>query len=121
MTLERIRLVSDGELSSDQDRRHLRRFIKAHKDASARLLLMPTEALSTLEVTFNSHNGLLLADAGADPVAITGRLGESTVGRALVHTRKGNEMRALLNEYEILKGAVEEHDYDTKLREQLGE
>lgn len=121
VTLERIRLVDDDELTNKKNRKHLAKFVKDHEDARASLLLVPIAAREDLEVNFQPHNGLLLADAEAEPIAVTGRLGERTVGRALVYTRKGNEMRELLSEYESLKSAVEENDYDSELRKQLAE
>ena len=121
LTLERIRLVADSELTHKRQRGQLANFVKQHEDASATLLLVPIEAVTGLEVSFQPHNGLLLADPQAGTIAVTGRLGEGTVGRALVHTRDGDEVGTLVDEYESLKAAAEENDYDRKLRERLAE
>jgi len=117
--LERIRLVSEEELSDPKERKALVKFIKRHEDASAVLLLCPEEAAESLNNLFRADRGLLLADAEHEPLAVTGKLGEESVGHAVIHTREHPELKKIRREYLRLQECVVAGSHDEEVRKRL--
>jgi hypothetical protein len=117
--LERIRLVTDEELSDRGERARLRGFADLHAGAKATLLLCPRAAAEELEISFQPYRGLLLVDQGADPLAVTGKIGDGSVGRALVYTHETDEVSTIRQEYGRLKMTAKAQD--ELLKAQLAE
>jgi hypothetical protein len=116
---ERIRLVTQDELEAGGRRgEQLEMLIELHENAGVDLLLCRPETIPELELGFSPHVGLLVIDPStATPTAITGKLGDGAIGRAMVYTRKTDEVLEFLDEYTRLQTTAREQNRE--LREQL--
>jgi hypothetical protein len=120
VALERIRLVEDPETLPKRKREKLIRFISEHEDAGGSIFLCPLAVAKERQTQFRSDRGLLLADDEGEPFAVTGKLGEGSVGKAMVFTREHTSLHAIRNEYEDLRERILADELDYGLREQLG-
>jgi len=116
---ERIRIVTEDELEAHGRRREqLEMLIELHEKAGASLLLCRAETVPKLKLGFSPHVGLLVIDAcTATPTAITGKLGDGTIGRAMVYLRRTDEVLEFMEEYTRLKMSAALQNQE--LRDQL--
>jgi hypothetical protein len=119
VTLERIYIVDEKDMDDASFRTNVKEFIGLHEGASATVRLCPRSVAESLECSFQPHRGLFLADSGGEPLAVTGKLGAGSVGRAVVHLRENADVRTLREEYELIAEEVSRGDHDCKLRERL--
>jgi hypothetical protein len=117
--LERIRLVEENELDDAEVQQRLRDLLELHTNSSATLLLCPVKAARKLEISFERYKGLLLVDDDSEPLAVTGKIGDGSVGRALVYTHETDEVGALREEYTQLRRVAKAHDH--RLKQALAE
>jgi len=120
VSLERIRLVESPETLPKRKREKLARFIKEHEDVGGAILLCPMAVAEERQTAFRSDRGLLLADDDEESIAVTGKLGEGSVGKALVFTREHTSLKTIQNEYEDLRERILADELDYGLREELG-
>jgi hypothetical protein len=117
VSLERIRLVDDTEISRRERREQLVDFISRHDDAGATLLLCPVESARDGGTLFYPRMGLLLIDPDNEPTAITGWLGEGRIERAMLYTRETEPLLELKRDYDTLRTGAIKHN--KRLRDEL--
>jgi hypothetical protein len=119
--LERIYVLSQkAQKNLLKDKEALKlfaEFVKRHEKASATLWLCPETARSDF---FQEDRGLILADGGKEPLAVTGVLREGKVGTAFVYTRYQEDVQQLNDEFINLRLRTRSDGHDQRLRKKLG-
>ncbi len=113
---ERVRILTKDDLEAGgRHREQLEMLIKLHDEAGVSLLLCREETIPNLELGFSQHVGLLVVDPYSEtPTAITGKLADGAIGRAMAYLRKTDEVLQFLDEYERLRMTASEQDRELR-------
>jgi hypothetical protein len=114
LSLERIYLVRKATLKDNVERDRL---IGRHEEVSATVLLCRAEQAGK---DFGEEKGMIVADAEAEPMAVTGKLKEGEIGEAFLYTRAQLDVVRLLDQYRRLRSRILANHVDDRLREEHG-
>lgn len=119
--LERIYLVSEEHRESNPKDyvKEVKRLDSEHRKASASLLLCPLDEAKELSLAFVESRGLFLSEGSRGSVAVTGKLAVDDVGWARVYTHSA-DVKGLRTEYLRLLRGIRNHNWDARMREDLG-
>jgi hypothetical protein len=119
MSLERVRVVRESDLSDRRRREELRRFLEMHEAVGARIILCPIGELERLDTVFGAQ-GMAMMDRGHNDACVMGRIGTGGhLEGAVVYLRKSVALRRAAQDYDRVVQHVERSGLDTRLRAQL--
>jgi hypothetical protein len=120
VALERIRIVSTGDLESRDNRDALTALIKLHESAGAKMLLCPEAGARELGTDFFPAKGALIIDRDGKAACLTGRLGpQGFIENGTVYLKLVGPGRTTVDDYQRIAERIAVEGWDAALRLQL--